>query len=197
MNKPNNLPYYFEWSRQFPHVAAADLYGKNIANEIVVLTIDNRNGDLYFIRLDQLDTIDIKRLRQIVLSRDSARYALWDLMSQKTLANGMNALEYFHQLVLVRTVGGEIIKPGQGSRGLPVGQFGYTGPTSAGFVIPEDAKVGKTAQAPAQATQAVTELAEDFEYTPIDGEDDGELDEAPIRAIPAKKKAGRPAKKKS
>lgn len=133
MRKPANLPYYFEWSQQFPHIAAADL-GQGMAHDIAVMAIDNRNGDLYFIRLDHLDSIDIKRLRQIILSRDSARYPLWDLMSQKTLPNGMNALEFFQQFVKGRSVGGQIFRPGEGSRGITMPQaFDYAGPESSGF----------------------------------------------------------------
>lgn len=179
MSKPN-LPYYFEWSRQFPHIAAVDLFGKQIATEIAVMAIDNRNGDLYFIRLDHLDPIDIKRLKQIILTRDSARYALWDLMSQKTLPNGMNALEFFQQFVKVRTAGGQIVSPGQ-ARGLPISEFGYKGPSAHGYTDP-------TAKA-APATKAA-HPDHDVEYVDMDdvGDDVAE-------AIPApKRKAGRPRK---
>lgn len=133
MKKPSKLPYYFEWSKHFPHIAAADL-GKGIAHDIAVMAIDNRNGDLYFIRLDHLDSIDLKRLKQIILSRDSARYPLWDLMSQKPLPNGMNALEFFHQFVKGRSVTGQIFRPGEGSRGIAMpSEFAYEGPASQGF----------------------------------------------------------------
>ena len=50
MRKPAKLPYYFEWSKQFPHIAAADL-GQGISHDLAVMAIDQRNGDLYFIRL--------------------------------------------------------------------------------------------------------------------------------------------------
>lgn len=174
MNKPNNLPYYFEWSRQFPHIAAADLYGRDVSTEIAVMAIDGRNGDLYFIRLDHLDPIDIKRLKQIILSRDSARYALWDLMDQKTLANGVNALEFFNQFVMVRTVGGEIMKPGSGSRGLP-SDFSYKGPAANGFVINDENG------SPAKRDEP-TSYADELDAS----------DNHPV-AIPARK-AGRPRK---
>ena len=178
-NKPN-LPYYFEWSRQFAHIAAVDLYGKQYATEIAVMAIDARNGDLYFIRLDHLDQIDIKRLRQIILTRDSARYALWDLMSNKTLPNGMNALEFFQQFVMVRTAGGEILKPGS-ARGLPVGEFGYKGPAANGYADP-NAK-GTAAQAD-----------HDVEYVELDdGDEDGDVPQA---VAAPKRKAGRPKKAK-
>lgn len=177
MNKPANIPYYFEWSRQFPHIAAVDLFGKNVANEIAVVAIDQRNGDLYFIRLDHLDPIDIKRLRQIILSRDSARYALWDLMSQKTLQNGMNALEFFQQFVKVRTIGGQILSPGAGQRGLPINsELGYRGPASQGYTTPQ------------QSTDGTVNEDLDVDYVELDNTDDTAVAQV---AVP-RKKAGRP-----
>lgn len=177
MNKPN-LPYYFEWSRQFPHIAAVDLYGKNTAVEVAVMAIDERNNDLYFIRLDHLDPIDLKRLRQIILSRDSVRYPLWDLMSQKTLPNGMNALEFFQQFVRFRTVHGHIGRPGD-ARGLPTHEFGYKGPAATGYVTDE----------------ATAPVAHDTEYVELTEGDDGE-ETTQVVAQP-KRKAGRPKKKQS
>ena len=179
MNKPN-LPYYFEWSRQYPHIAAVDLYGKQIATEIAVMAIDQRNGDLYFIRLDHLDPIDIKRLGQIIRTRDSARYTLWDLMSQKPLPNGMNALEFFHQFVKVRTISGEIVSPGQ-ARGLPINEFGYKGPAASGFPDPNAKSVPATED-------------HDVEYTSLDGDED---DVVPNVVSATKRKAGRPRKNKA
>jgi hypothetical protein len=43
---------------------------------------------------------------------------LWDLMSNHTLGNGMNALTYFHQLVKVITPDGKITDPRAGRMGL-------------------------------------------------------------------------------
>lgn len=183
MNKPANIPYYFEWSREYPHIAAVDLFGKQIANEIAVMALDQRNGDLYFIRLDHLDPIDIKRLRQLILMRDSARYPLWDLMSQKNLPNGMNSLEFFQQFVMVRTIGGQIVKPGA-ARGLPINEFGYKGPAAHGYTPKGEAK-----------QQAVAESVADHD---VDYVDLDEGDDAPEAiAAPVKRKAGRPKTKKT
>lgn len=180
MSSKPNLPYYFEWSRQFPHIAAVDLFGKQIATEVAVMAIDQRNGDLYFIRLDHLDPIDIKRLKQIILTRDSARYALWDLMSQKTLPNGMNSLEFFQQFVKVRTIGGEIVSPGQ-ARGLPISEFGYKGPASAGYADPN-----------AKAAAATED--HDVEYVELE---EGDEEAVPVAVAAPKRKAGRPKKVKA
>lgn len=146
MNKPNNIPYHFIWSTRYPHIAEVDL-GKGFALEVAVMAIDARTADLYFIQLNQLDAIDLKRLHSIILSRDSARYPLWDLMDQKTLLNGVNALTFFQQFVKIRTVNGDILTPGSGQRGLSLGvDLGYKGPAANGFddgkkVAPEAPKV--------------------------------------------------------
>ena len=188
MSKPENLNYYFEWSRQFPHIAAVDLLNNNVAVEIAVMSIDVRNADLYFIRLDQLDPIDIKRLRNIILKRDAARYALWDLMSQSALPNGMNSLEFFQQFVKVRTATGKILTPGSGQRGLPTGEHGYKGPASQGYT-------GSASESPVVAetpveTNSTASDGNEYEYEDVS-------DIAPVVVAPARRKAGRPKSKTS
>jgi hypothetical protein len=64
--------------------------------------------------------IDKQRLRNIVMNRNAGLYELWDLMSQITLGNGVNALLYFNQLVKVRTAGGATVPFGTGRVGVPV-----------------------------------------------------------------------------
>jgi len=48
-----------------------------------------------------LDNIDKGRLKSIVTNQHANKYELWDLLSQNTLSNGKNALDYFHQLTRV------------------------------------------------------------------------------------------------
>lgn len=71
-------------------------------------------GNLYFFPLTDLDDIDKRRFFSIVTSRHAPNMPLWDLMSQKTLGNGMNALNYFHQLVKIVTPDGNVINPRAG-----------------------------------------------------------------------------------
>lgn len=188
MNKPANIPYHFIWSQQFPHIAEVDL-GKGFAVEVAVMAIDARNGDLYFMQLNQMDSIDLKRMRNIILSRDSARYALWDLMDQKTLPNGVNALTFFQQFVKIRTISGEILNPGSGNRGLTLStELGYRGPVENGF--DDGKKAAPVAAAPVAAAER--------EVVYIDratGEEVPASEAVPAPKV-AKKKAGRPAKKK-
>lgn len=100
----------------FPHVKLVELYNDGVMHEVAVIKEDG-NGDLYFIRADYLDEIDRIRLRQILSRRDANRYPLWDLLSQQTLPNGVNALEFFHQFVKVRSASGKIFTPGVGRIG--------------------------------------------------------------------------------
>jgi hypothetical protein len=66
--------------------------------------------------------IDKQRMRNIVMNRNASMYELWDLMSQITLGNGINALLYFNQLVKVRTASGVTVPFGTGRVGVPVQQ---------------------------------------------------------------------------
>lgn len=112
------LPYYFKWSTTHPHIAWADLHGNGTREEVAVVSIDKRSGDLFYIPITSLDHIDRARLIQIISKRDAINYTLWDLMDMTTLRNGLNALEYFHQLVQVRTMSGQIFKAGLGKTGI-------------------------------------------------------------------------------
>lgn len=98
--------------KEFQHVQYLDLYGNGIFTEVVVVK-EEVNGDKYFLQTNLLDIIDLERLRNILDKRDSAAYPMWDLMANTMLRNGMNALEYFHQLVRVKTKAGPIVQPGK------------------------------------------------------------------------------------
>ena len=117
MSRSISLPYQFGWSKSHPHVAWADLYANGLLIEIAVIALDENNGDLYFIPIASLDQIDRERLVKVITKRDAHKYPLWDLLSGSTLKNGMNALEYFNQLVKVRSVSGQIFAPGAGKVG--------------------------------------------------------------------------------
>lgn len=96
--------------KEFQHVQYLDLYGNGLFTEVVVIK-EEINGDKYFLQTNLLDVIDLERLRNILDKRDSNLYAMWDLMSQTQLRNGMNALEYFHQLTRIKTKAGPIVQP--------------------------------------------------------------------------------------
>lgn len=112
-----------------PHVEWIDLDDNGVAVECIIVKRDQRSGDLYYIKTEELDQIDRDRMTSILRKRDAARYELWDLLSNTTLGNGENALEFFHQLVKVRTARGVIMVPS---------------PSRVGFVaVPEDQQTAK------------------------------------------------------
>lgn len=106
--KPNSIP----------HLRGIDLRNTGVVDEVLVMKEDRRNGDIYYIAVSDLDDIDKARIRKILAKRDAHRVSLPELMASETLRNGMNALEFFHQLVKIRTMSGKILPVGSGKRGL-------------------------------------------------------------------------------
>ena len=103
---------------KYPHIEWIDLEQNNMMVECAILKRDNL-GNTYFIRLDNMDMIDKKRLLKIVTNRNAHLYELWDLMSNVTLGNGVNALTYFHQLAKIATQNGRIMKPSNSVMAVP------------------------------------------------------------------------------
>lgn len=102
---------------KYPHIGWCDLEGKGTLTEIAI--IKNGPTGLFFIRLNRLDAIDKQRLFKIISNRNSNLYELWDLMSNITIGNGANALDYFHQHVKCLTPHGQVISPTLGRIGAP------------------------------------------------------------------------------
>lgn len=100
-----------------PHVEWIDLHNDGIAHEIIVLSRNVNNGDLYFISMTDLDQIDRLRMAKVLNKKDAAVIPLWELLSHETLKNGMNALEFFHQLAKIRTVNGKVFPVDSNKRG--------------------------------------------------------------------------------
>ncbi len=124
----------------YPHVEWLDLYNDGTLHECAVLKRDNI-GSVYFVRLRELDIVDKRRLAKILTGRNATNFPLWDLLFQTTLGNGMNALEYFHQYVKMRTPQGRIMVP----------QVGVMGAAAAGVMqAPAAAPVAPEAAQPAR-----------------------------------------------
>lgn len=104
---------------EFPHVEWVNLREGTLV-EVAVVNRDP-TGNIFFIELNKLDAIDRQRLFNIIRKRHAAQLPLWDLMSSTTLGNGMNALDYFHQLVKVLTPSGKVIDPKAGIVGTRAG----------------------------------------------------------------------------
>lgn len=103
-----------------PHVQWVDLNDNGTLVEVAVVKRDEL-GNMYFFELNKLDAIDRQRLFNIITKRHSPQFELWDLLSQHTLGNGMNSLDYFHQLVKILTPKGTVIDPKQGVIGARAG----------------------------------------------------------------------------
>ncbi len=103
-----------------PHIEWCDLKGDGTLIEVAVVKRDAQDNT-YFFELNKLDAIDRQRLFNIITKRHAPQFELWDLLNQHTLGNGMNALNYYHQLVKILTPSGTIIDPKAGVVGVKPG----------------------------------------------------------------------------
>jgi hypothetical protein len=110
------VSYIIEPSSTHHHLYWIDLNGDGILHECAVMRKDAAGNILYF-KTNDLDEIDKKRLASILMDRNAGSFELYDLMAQKTLGNGCNALQYFHQLVKQLTPNGKILDPRSGQMG--------------------------------------------------------------------------------
>lgn len=106
---------------KIPHVYRIDLENDGLAHECAVISTD-RYGNTYYLKIADLDGIDRTRIGKILQHRYIKQLPLWDVMSQTTLKNGMNALEYFQQLVKAITPQGKLFVPKAGAAGYSVNQ---------------------------------------------------------------------------
>lgn len=108
--------YRSEKSREYPHVEWIELNGDGILHECAIMKRDGY-GNILFFKTNDLDDIDKRRLAGILMDRNARNLELWDLMLNKTLGNGINALQYFNQLVRQLTPQGRVLDPRQGQMG--------------------------------------------------------------------------------
>lgn len=102
-----------------PHVEWLELHGDGLMHECAIMKRDAQ-GNTHFIEVGKLDRIDKSRLSRILGNRNASSMELWNLMSDITLNNGVNALTYFHQLVRVVSANGTIYNPRSGVVGTSV-----------------------------------------------------------------------------
>lgn len=116
-------------SREYAHIEWLELNGDGILHECAIMKRDAL-GNVLFFKTNDLDEIDKRRLAGILMDRNARNFELWDLMANKTLGNGVNALIYFNQLVRQLTTNGKILDPRAGQMGTgAVGQIN-TNPTA-------------------------------------------------------------------
>lgn len=115
------VSYQAQKSPEYPHIEWLELHGDGIMHECAVM---KRTGDgsVLFFKTNDLDSIDKRRLAGILMDRNARNFELWDLMANKTLGNGVNALVYFSQLVRQLMTNGKILDPRSGQVG--TGQVG-------------------------------------------------------------------------
>lgn len=77
------------------HVFLIDWNDDGILKEVAVVS-ETPDGTIYGIEVDRLHPIDKARLKKFLVSVHADKYPLWELLSQGTLNNGSNALDFFH-----------------------------------------------------------------------------------------------------
>lgn len=117
-------------SREYPHIEWLELHSDGIMHECAIMKRDPHTGNVLFFKTNDLDEIDKRRLAGILVDRNAKNFELWDLMAQKTLGNGVNALAYFNQLVKQITPNGRVIDPRAGQMGGAVGTVNTNPPES-------------------------------------------------------------------
>ena len=78
-----------------PHIFRMDVDDSGLLQEIALVK-EETDGTIYYVPISPLHQIDKQRLKKIVTSVHADKYPLWELLSQATLSNGMNALDFFH-----------------------------------------------------------------------------------------------------
>jgi hypothetical protein len=80
---------------KLPHIYHADIDETGMLKEIAVVK-KTKDGTLYYIDVEPLHPIDKARLKKAVTTQYAAERPLWEILSNITLSNGMNALDFFH-----------------------------------------------------------------------------------------------------
>jgi hypothetical protein len=111
------VSYKLQKSAEYPHIEWVEVNGDGILHECAIMSRD-KWGNILFFKVNDLDDIDKRRLAGILMDRNARTMPLWDVMMNKTLGNGVNALAYFNQLVRQLTPNGKLIDPRSGQQGI-------------------------------------------------------------------------------
>lgn len=87
------------------HVRYLSLDTSGVLKEVAVVK-EWEDGSMSYIETAPLDAIDRGRLKGILQSPHADKYELWELLSMTRINNGMNGLDYFHQLTKMKSVAG-------------------------------------------------------------------------------------------
>jgi hypothetical protein len=91
----------------FKHVFLVDVNDNGQLREVALIK-EEANGSLIYIDIASLDIIDKGRLKKFVTSQHADKYPLWELMSMDRLSNGVNGLDYFHQMARTKYAPGHV-----------------------------------------------------------------------------------------
>lgn len=80
---------------KLPHIFHCDIDDTGLLREIAVVK-QLKDGTLYYIDIEPQHPVDKARLKKAVMSQYAAERPLWEILSNITLSNGMNALDFFH-----------------------------------------------------------------------------------------------------
>jgi hypothetical protein len=87
------------------HVKYISLDSTGVLKEIAVVK-EWDDGSMSYIETAPLDMIDRGRLKNVLKSPHADKYELWELLSMTRINNGMNGLDYFHQLTKMKSAPG-------------------------------------------------------------------------------------------
>ncbi len=88
-------------NKKLHHVGYEDIAGTGQLREVVVVK-RWADGSFSYIDTQVLDYIDNGRLNAILMSQHADKYEMWELLNMTKLNNGLNALDYFHQLTKIK-----------------------------------------------------------------------------------------------
>lgn len=80
---------------KLPHIFHCDIDDTGLLREIAIVK-KLKDGTLYYIDIEPLHPVDKARLKKAVMTQYAAERPLWEILSNITLSNGMNALDFFH-----------------------------------------------------------------------------------------------------
>jgi hypothetical protein len=97
---------------KYPHIGWLNYQDENKYEECAVVK-KYPDGSWAIIPLKSLDDVDKQRIYKFVTSSQAPRYELWEIMKESRLGNGVNALTYFHQLVILVTPDRKVSVPNE------------------------------------------------------------------------------------
>lgn len=89
------------------HIEYLDLDKSGVKKEVLIVK-RWADGAYTYIETAPLDMIDKSRLKTILSSPMADKFEAWELLAMTRLNNGMNGLDYFHQLAKTKNQAGSV-----------------------------------------------------------------------------------------